>query len=804
MDPALQQPIRKFNPGLFQSDEEVISQFVVRKIELQTVLEVLHDNAKSPACQPILVIAPRGQGKSMLLARVAAELHVNEKFAELLPVRFMEESHEIFDIADFWLETLLHLSREVAESHPELAQELRTAHAALPARWQEDELARRAHAAVEEAAGRLGRKLVLMVENFQALRANTNELFGWKLRACLQTNPNIMLLATATGYFPELQDATQPFFDAFYYVDLKPLSTSDCGRLWQTLCGNGKAGHEHKIRTLEILTGGNPRLLAIIGKSARHRSPHDLMETLVELVDSHTEYFRNHLEALPKTERRVYLAAIDLWRPSSASEIAARARMDIRTVSSLLTRLARRGAVTAHGSGKKRRYAAAERLHSIYYKLRHGRDATAVVQNLVHFMAAFYSAERQWDDMYSQLATEMEPSRTAREGMKRAITEPLRIAPDAPEPEAAEKTKPESDTIGHRIKQQIEKADAAYRDGKYEACIAITDQSLNSRHLDEMPSSCAAPMLLQKAFSHEQLGDHNEAVEVLDRVVRQFQGSHAPDLRHAVAWALFAKGFFCEMADEYGTAIEAYSEALDRSGSGRTKDLQEWSVRALVGSGNAKRKRDDFEGALADYARVVDLFGTRRTPLFRICVSQALLATGHVHEMLGNTSTAIASYEEVIRKFGASNVREVQASVAMASRCKRMCEHWLHRTDNPTGLEWPQWVAYMQALLLCGELRLAMHGFRSVRDAFAPSDKASLDGLVDAAMTLAAQGAPVSELVEILSGNSGDSDALFPLIAALRQHDGEDVRAPDEVLDVAADIRTRIHEKQDEHHPEAS
>ena len=63
------QRIRKFNPGTFLSDEEVIEQFVVRKCELNIVLEVLRGNIDSPSCQHVLVVAPRGRGKTMLLAR---------------------------------------------------------------------------------------------------------------------------------------------------------------------------------------------------------------------------------------------------------------------------------------------------------------------------------------------------------------------------------------------------------------------------------------------------------------------------------------------------------------------------------------------------------------------------------------------------------------------------------------------------------------------------------------------------------------------------------------------------------------
>ena len=66
--------IRKFNPGTFQSDEELIEQFVVRNRELEIVLEVLRGNMDSPSCQHLLVVAPRGRGKTMLLARAAAEI----------------------------------------------------------------------------------------------------------------------------------------------------------------------------------------------------------------------------------------------------------------------------------------------------------------------------------------------------------------------------------------------------------------------------------------------------------------------------------------------------------------------------------------------------------------------------------------------------------------------------------------------------------------------------------------------------------------------------------------------------------
>ena len=218
--------IRKFNPGTLQSDEEVIGQFVVRNRELGIVLDVLRANVRSSSCQHALIVAPRGRGKTMLLARVAAELRTDSELSErLLPVRFMEESQEIFNLADFWLESLFHLAREQATCDPDLSRELRDVHAALAVEWRGWELEERARASVLETADRLGRQLVLMVENLQSLCRDVDDDFGWKLRKVLQSEPQIILLATATSRFRELDDAQHAFFELFRTIRLEPLDT---------------------------------------------------------------------------------------------------------------------------------------------------------------------------------------------------------------------------------------------------------------------------------------------------------------------------------------------------------------------------------------------------------------------------------------------------------------------------------------------------------------------------------------------------------------------------------------------------
>ena len=245
-------PIRKANPGTFQSDHEVIRQFVVRHRELDIAMEILRENATTSSCQHVLLVAPRGRGKTMLLARVAAELRVQRDLSRhLLPVRFMEESHEIFDMADFWLECLFHLSRESAVRDPALSRELRDTHGALSARGRQEELIEPwARTAVLETADRLGKKIVLMVENLQDLSGDVDERFGWKLREELQSQPRIMLLATATSRFQALHEPTQPFIEMFRILGLDPLDTEECRRLWHVLSGDAVRARE--IRPLQI------------------------------------------------------------------------------------------------------------------------------------------------------------------------------------------------------------------------------------------------------------------------------------------------------------------------------------------------------------------------------------------------------------------------------------------------------------------------------------------------------------------------------------------------------------------------
>ena len=145
---------------------------------------------------------------------------------------------------------------------------------------------------------------------------------------------------------------------------------------------------------------------------------------------------------------------------------------------------------------------------------------------------------------------------------------------------------------------------------------------------------------------------------------------------------------------------------------------------------------------------------------------------------------------------------KLQAETGRAEDALRTCDE-LERGLGSLAVDEkaePLWLAgwiRTKALLRLRRYPDAMDTFRSVHAAFVPGDEAMMRRMVPGVLDLLAAGAPERELLEILSTDAEKAAALAPLVVALRQRAGEAVRAPPEVLEVAADIRKRIEEDAD-------
>ena len=657
---------RKYNPG-FLTDDELVASFCIRTNEFESMTEMLRACTGS-SNQHQIVIGPRGSGKTCLLLRVAAEVRRDADLAQgFFPIVFAEESYEVSSAGEFWLECLARLADQAPrrEDAPDLHRTFEELHTLA----DDQALEERCLAAVLDFADREGKRLVLLVENLNMMFGDiTARDVGWRLRQTLQTEPRIVLLASATSRFEEIDAPDRALYDLFRILTLRPLDTIECTVLWETVSGQSRPAET--IRSLEILTGGSPRLLTIVARFGAGLSFHELMDNLLDLVDDHTEYFKSHLESLPAQERRVYLALADLWKPALTKEIADRARLSTSKCSAHLKRLIERGVVLpAGGSARRKQYYLSERLYNVYYLLRRRRGPSRLIEALIQFMAAYYSPG-ELRDIVTRFAHEIKNSVPERQSLHKLAHAELMAHPALAE-HHTETAGVTQSTEDERV--QVAAAIALYQRGvalsemnRLEDALAIFEQ-FAARFGDTESLALlegVAIVLLKKGNILGALDRPEEKLAAYEEVLRRFGGSDVPALFHKVAAALYFRGITLSELDRPEEGLTAYEEILRRFGEHDTPALLELAAKTLFNKGIVLGTLDRPEEELAAYEEVLHRFGRSDAPALVEQVAKTLVNKGIVLGTLNRPEEGLAAYEEVLRRFGRSDAPALLEQIA--------------------------------------------------------------------------------------------------------------------------------------------
>ena len=692
-------PTRKYNPG-FLTDDELVASYCVRTTEFEMLIEVLRE-CTGPSNPHQIVIGPRGSGKTSLLLRVAAEVHRDAALkSRCFPVVFSEESYEVATAGEFWLECLTNLATQAPRR--EEAPDLHRTVDDLRAIRDDKVLADRCLGALLDFADREGKRLLLLVENLNMLFGDmADPEAGWRLRKILQTEPRIIMFASATSRFDEIDHPDQALYDLFRIRPLRPLDTKQCAVLWETVSGRRPA--PETVRSLEILTGGSPRLISIMACFGAGLSFRDLMAHLFDLIDDHTEYFKGHLESLPAQERRVYLALAALWKPATTREIADHARLETSKCSAQLARLGERGVVrVAGGSARRKQYYLTERLYNIYYLLRRRRGPDRLVEALIRFMQSYYSppelkdiSARMVHDV-SSLGAEMRSlHRIALAGLVELPSlaeyrdELLAMMPagfvavsgrgSAPADVArttAAGVQADDDWVEPSQGNTGESAERAARElfkttaasnvlNRDEDTVEACDEVIRRFGESEIPAILVwvAKALANKGSALCELNRPQDALEAYGEVIRRFGRSETPALLNSVASALVNKGAVLGDLNRPQGALEACDEVVRRFGKSETPALV---ATALGNRGAALGALNRPQDALEAYDEVVRRFGESETPTLLERVASALVNKGVVLGDLNRPQDALEAYDEAIRRFGESETPALLDSVATA------------------------------------------------------------------------------------------------------------------------------------------
>lgn len=364
----------------FLTDDELVGSFCVRKLELASILETLREST-GPSNQHIIVVGPRGSGKSMLVLRVAAEVRRDPRLApNWFPIVFAEESYAVSTCGEFWLECL----RQLAEQTPDAdtSSEVRLSLAEIMRDNDDRRVSDRCLSKLLTFSMQQEKRLLLVVENLDMIFEQIRDSISpWRLRHTLQTDPWIFLLATATSRFEQIESPEHALYYQFREIDLRLMSVQECSALWES-----NAQHplpEGSLHAMRILMGSSPRLFATLARCATDHSLEALTRDLRDMVDGQTEYFKSYIDSLPPQERRVFVALAESWEPATAREIAEISRIPSNQCSAQLQRLVQKGAVDiSDRTAKRLRYYLRDRMFSLYYALRHsGRGDDSAYRN---------------------------------------------------------------------------------------------------------------------------------------------------------------------------------------------------------------------------------------------------------------------------------------------------------------------------------------------------------------------------------------------------------------------------------------
>ncbi len=390
-----------YNPDRMP-EAEIKATFVAREPLVDELFELVKGQPDGAGVQHAVIIAPRGMGKTTVLLMLKFAIKDRGLSDQWQAVKFPEESYGIYDLSDFWLEILSLIAADTSDVElDKLVKDLKIKYP------KNDDLQEAAYAALKDWRRKHGKRLLLLVENFdQILEQINDERDNARLRDVLMNDGAVMLLGGATTFFKEARAYDQPlynFFKIYNLADLKFAQIQDLLR--QRSLNDGFADFEAKLkenagrlRVLEYFTGGSPRLVLMLYRVVTQSDVGEVRRALEKLLDEVTPYYKAKVESLPPQQRKIldHIARVSGQTNEGLTpkEIAEAVRLSQNQVSAQLKRLVELDYVRAANlRGRSSWYTLSEPFYAIWHQMRFGRSARERMNWLVSFLKVWYSAD---------------------------------------------------------------------------------------------------------------------------------------------------------------------------------------------------------------------------------------------------------------------------------------------------------------------------------------------------------------------------------------------------------------------------
>ncbi len=493
--------------------------FVQREALLDNVLERVVESASTGNKHQVLLIGPRGFGKTHFVSLVRHRVSQNETLSRKLRIAWLNED----ETTTSFIQLLMRMYRALAETYPdEFSPEVLEDLFDLPSA----EIERGLKTALIESFA--DKTMLLIVENLDALFDGLGDAGQKRWRSFLQEYPITCTVATTQKLFAGVSQRKSPFFGFFDPIHLKPLAVEEACQLLLKIAEQGEDEDlqqyiqspegRSRVRALHHLAGGNHRVYIVLSNFITRDSLDELVGPFEKMLDELTPYYQERMRWLSAQQRRIVEFLCMRTTPCPAKAIARHLFAAENTVGGQLKKLRDLGYVTSTVRGRESLYELTEPLMRLSYEVKENRREP--MRLLVDFLRIWYRPEDLTEWLQRASSHRLRAHISAAIDKVRTSDDPrLQVIQDAiDEAESQgwiEKAIEALEETAHMVNTSSAWFKLAYNldeVGRYKEAIACLDQALE---ID--PKDVAA--WNNKGYALHELQCYNEAIACLDKAL---------------------------------------------------------------------------------------------------------------------------------------------------------------------------------------------------------------------------------------------------------------------------------------------
>lgn len=393
-----------FNPSLM-TQQQLEATLVDRSKIVGRVYDLLKIGAETRSKHHVLLVGPRGIGKSHLTTLIYYRLKATEGLKDKLAIAFLRE--------DEWgLSSVLDLLIRIYETlQPAEASNIPSLKAGLMGKPPED-----SEQIVWQSIQTFlsGRSLLVIAENLDTILGNIGIDGQARLRALIQTHPVWNILATSTTIPSDLSSQLSPLYGFFDLIRIEELTVNGAATLLRRLASSrGDAETESfiaspigraRVRAIQHLAGGNSRIFVLFydllyRRSATMPLDKNIFETLQKTIDALTPYYQSKMTSLSPLQQKIIFYLCQRRVPVTVTSIANECLSSHQTIASQLKQLLSHRYVRVNRLGRESYYELAEPLMRICIEAKsHDREPLRV---LVEFLRYWFYRDELEDQLKS-------------------------------------------------------------------------------------------------------------------------------------------------------------------------------------------------------------------------------------------------------------------------------------------------------------------------------------------------------------------------------------------------------------------